>query len=38
MRTLLAAEHEWLQRAIAQFQHQIVLERAESEVEPVSST
>jgi hypothetical protein len=29
MRTLLDAEHEWLQRAIAQFHHQAALERAE---------
>ena len=29
MRTLLAAEHEWLQHAIAQFHHRAALERAE---------
>jgi hypothetical protein len=37
MRTLLAAEHEWLQRAIAQFQHRATLERAEPGAKPVSS-
>lgn len=29
MRALLAAEHDWLQRAIAQFHHRVTLERAE---------
>ncbi len=29
LRTLLAAEHEWLQRAIAQFRRRVALERAE---------
>lgn len=38
IRTLLAAEHEWLQRAIAQFQRRVALESAELEVEPVSGT
>lgn len=37
MRTLLAAEHEWLQRAIVQFQHRATLESAKPGAKPVSS-
>lgn len=37
MRTLLAAEHEWLQRAIVQFQHRAALESAKPGAKPVSS-
>lgn len=37
MRTLLAAEHEWLQRAIMQFQYRAALESAKPGAKPVSS-
>src|SRR5260221_9085497 len=36
MRTLLAAEHEWLQRAIAQYQRRSGLEIEQSGAEPAS--
>ena len=38
IRTLLAAEYEWLPRAIVQFQRRVALESAELGVDPVSGT
>lgn len=38
MRTLLAAEHEWLQRAIIQFKHRSGAETTGPEAEPVPRT